>query len=95
MFQLKIFKKMDEKILKSAYTVNKDTFMGTERGMMQRPGKRKSPIEYWAIMLAADTILFQESKSVSRDLFVKKMASEDLATWYSFIKSHFFSGKCG
>eukprot|EP00057_Strongylocentrotus_purpuratus_P005234 XP_003730495.2 PREDICTED: uncharacterized protein LOC100893704 [Strongylocentrotus purpuratus] len=91
LFQLKIFKKMDEKILKSAYTVNKDTFMGTERGMMQRPGKRKSPIEYWAIMLAADTILFQESKSVSRDLFVKKMASEDLATWYAFIKSHFFS----
>ncbi|XP_071497440.1 uncharacterized protein [Diadema antillarum] len=93
LFQLKIFKNMDEKVLKGAFALTKDIFMGTERGVMRKPQSkhRTSAIEYWAIMLSTETILFQESKFSSRDLFVKRMASADLTSWYSMVKSHFTS----
>lgn len=56
-FQLKLFKTDSEKMLKAAYTLTKDSLVGTERGTLQ--SSKKSP-PYWAIILNNDTLVFNE-----------------------------------
>ncbi|XP_022080369.1 uncharacterized protein LOC110973679 isoform X2 [Acanthaster planci] len=67
-FQLKVFKQSDEKILKTAHTISKDTFVGLERGKFDDPRKssqkagHQTPC-YLAILLVTDTLVFHDHTS--------------------------------
>ncbi|XP_072168451.1 uncharacterized protein [Diadema setosum] len=85
-FQLKLYKSRSEKVLKSTFTLTKDTYVGTERGSLQssrRAGRQNAPAnsDYWAILLETDTIVFTTLES----------AAVDLHLWNSALKSYFSS----
>ncbi|XP_038066900.1 uncharacterized protein LOC119736935 [Patiria miniata] len=81
-FQLKVFKHSNERILKIAHTISKDTFVGIERGDFedstrrgQKPGKT---VSYLAILLVTDTILLHDDMP-------------NLVKWHSGFKKYFHS----
>ncbi|PIK53258.1 hypothetical protein BSL78_09832 [Apostichopus japonicus] len=64
LFQLKIFKSEKEKSLKGAYTINKDNFLGMERGEIRASkNKRKdiSTVYLGVILKGGKTICLQET----------------------------------
>ncbi|XP_072035779.1 uncharacterized protein [Amphiura filiformis] len=59
-YQLKIFKNDSEKVLKTAYTLTKESFVGTERGALQSQRKPELSNPYWAVILSNVSVVFQE-----------------------------------
>ncbi|XP_022080546.1 uncharacterized protein LOC110973768 [Acanthaster planci] len=84
LFQLKIYKNDKEKILKSSYTLTKETLVGTERGALQKPKKKREKSAYWAVILVTDTVVFQEPAP-----WEQGGIGMELRSWDTVVKSYF------
>ena len=85
--QLKIFKNDSEKILKTAYTLTKDSYVGTERGAIQSKKRSETSIPYWAVILNTDSVVFQEIDGGFKNSGV------DLKDWDLALKEQLPSGE--
>ena len=75
-------------MLKAAYTLTKDSLVGTERGTLQ--SSKKSP-PYWAIILNNDTLVFNEVEGgVDGSLGSSGLELKD---WDDAVKEYLHSGE--
>ena len=86
-YQLKIFKNDSEKVLKTAYTLTKDSYVGTERGAIQSKKRSETSTPYWAVILNNDSVVFQEIDGGYRNSGV------DLKDWDLALKEYLPSGE--
>ena len=85
---MKIYKNDKEKILKSSYTLTKETLVGTERGALQKPKKKRENSAYWAVILVTDTVVFQEPVPCEQG-----GVGMELRSWDTVVKSYFNNGE--
>ncbi|XP_071954142.1 uncharacterized protein [Antedon mediterranea] len=84
LYQLKLYRKDAERVLKRSYTITKYNFAGTEKGTLENNKKSKSPTLYWAVILEGETIFFQKR---STSVWIRSEIDE----WHNTFKSHFDS----
>ncbi|XP_033630821.1 uncharacterized protein LOC117292779 [Asterias rubens] len=84
LFQVKIYKNEKEKILKSSFTLTKETLVGTERGALQKPKRKRENSAYWAVILVTDTVVFQEPVPCDDGGI-----GMELRSWDTVVKSYF------
>ncbi|XP_033124463.1 uncharacterized protein LOC117122813 [Anneissia japonica] len=84
LYQIKLYRKNAERVLKRSYTISRENFVGTEKGTLEKSKKSKTQILYWAIILVGETIFFQQQ---STSTWIRSEIEE----WNNTFKSHFDS----